>query len=126
MFESGAILLHLGERSDVLMSADPVSRNRTKEWLFVALSSVEMASLPWSILKFANQTASPAWATLDGFLEIRIGHMEPVLAKTEWLDGLEEYSACSACVARSTARPTLMKAYSDQIAHFAAGMCAYL
>ena len=47
IFESGAILLHLGERSDALMPADPRSRCEALEWLFAALNSVEMASLPW-------------------------------------------------------------------------------
>ena len=49
IFESGAILLHLGERSDALMPADPRGRSDVKEWLFAALNSVEAASLPWSI-----------------------------------------------------------------------------
>jgi glutathione S-transferase len=44
IFESGAILLHLGERSDALMPADPRSRWEVLEWLFAALNSVEMAS----------------------------------------------------------------------------------
>src|SRR5882757_58761 len=34
IFESGAILLHLGELSDALMTTDPGGRNDTKEWLF--------------------------------------------------------------------------------------------
>ena len=56
IFESGAILLHLGERSDALMPADPRSRSEALEWLFAALNSVEMASLPWSILMFSGDT----------------------------------------------------------------------
>ena len=48
IFESGAILLHLAERSEALMPADPRGRAETIEWLFAALNSVEMASLPWS------------------------------------------------------------------------------
>jgi glutathione S-transferase len=51
IFESGAILLHLGNRGDALMPADPRSRSETLEWLFAVLNSVEMASLhtglPW-------------------------------------------------------------------------------
>src|SRR3982751_5421045 len=39
IFESGAILLHLGERSGALLPADPRRRNEAKEWLFAALNS---------------------------------------------------------------------------------------
>jgi glutathione S-transferase len=46
IFESGAILLHLGERSDALMPADLRGRCDALKWLFAALNSVEMASLP--------------------------------------------------------------------------------
>ena len=59
IFESGAILLHLGERSTALMPTDPRGRSEAMEWVFAALNSVEMASLPWALLKFtgnANDT----------------------------------------------------------------------
>jgi glutathione S-transferase len=42
VFESGAILLHLAERSAALMPTDPHGRSDVKEWLFAALNSVEM------------------------------------------------------------------------------------
>ena len=44
IFESGAILLHLGGRGGALMPADPRGRSEAVEWLFAALNSVEMAS----------------------------------------------------------------------------------
>jgi len=31
------------------MPADPRGRSEAMEWLFAALNSVEMASLPWSL-----------------------------------------------------------------------------
>ncbi|THD81749.1 MAG: glutathione S-transferase family protein [Phenylobacterium sp.] len=140
IFESGAILLHLGARSATLLPADPRGRSAATEWLFAALNSVEMASLPWSIFQFSGQAADmPAW--LDGFLKARLGHMEPVLAGREWLagsfsvadilmadvlrlvdrfDGLAAHPACRGYVARATARPAFAKAHADQLAHFAA------
>ena len=71
--------------------------------------------------------------------------MEPVLAGREWLaqsfsvadilmadvlrlvdrfDGLANYPACRHYVARATARPAFVKAYADQMAHFAAADAA--
>src|ERR1700759_3978556 len=40
VFESGAILLHLGERSEALMPKAPRARSEVIEWLFAALNSV--------------------------------------------------------------------------------------
>jgi glutathione S-transferase len=126
IFESGAILLHLGEHSDALMPADPRGRSDANEWLFAALNSVEMASLPWSLFQFSGDTGdSPGWKRFDGFLKDRLGHLEPVLAGREWLaetfsvadilmadvlrpvdrfDGLAGHPACRDYVARATAR----------------------
>jgi glutathione S-transferase len=142
IFESGAILLHLGERSEALMPIDPHGRSGVIEWLFAALNSVEAASLPWSIFMFSGDTAeTPGRKHLDGFLEARLKHMEAVLAEREWLagsfsiadilmadvlrlvdrfGGLATCLACRDYVARATARPSFLKAHADQMAHFAA------
>jgi len=143
IFESGAILLHLGERSEALLPADPQARSDAKQWLFAALNSVEMASLPWSLLVFTGEDReSPAWKLFSGFLDQhRLKHLEPVLAGREWLagsfsiadimmsdvlrlvdrfDGLAAFPAVRAYVARATARPAFAKAHADQMAHFAA------
>jgi glutathione S-transferase len=43
LFESGAIVLHIAERSEALMPPDATGRARTSAWMFAALNSVE----PW-------------------------------------------------------------------------------
>ncbi|MCP1780814.1 glutathione S-transferase family protein [Bradyrhizobium japonicum] len=142
IFESGAILLHLGELSAKLMPTDPRGRSDTVEWVFAALNSVEMPALPWTMFKFTgSDDGSPAVKFVDDFLKLRLKHMETVLADHEWLagsfsvadilmsdvlrvvdkfDGLTDSPACRDYVARATGRPAFAKAHADQMTHFAA------
>ncbi len=142
IFESGAILLHLGNRSTRLLPDDARRRSEAMEWLFAALNSVEMASQTWVLFKFMGfAETTPEWKFVDGFVETRLRHLELVLAGREWLagsfsvadilmadvlrpvdrfDGLENYPACRDYLARATARPAFAKAHADQMAHFAA------
>lgn len=142
LFESGAILLHLGQRSAKLMPADPQGRADVQSWLFAALNSVEMASLPWGMLQFMGLAeATPSWQWLDDFVRLRLQRLEPVLAGREWLagnfsvadiamadvlrlvdrfGGLANFPACRNYTERATARPAFTKAHADQLAHFAA------
>ncbi len=142
LFESGAMLLYIGERSSALLPTDPKGRAHVQEWLFAALNSVEMASLPWFILQFAGGTDdSPERKRLDAFLDSRLQHMETVLAQREWLgdsfsiadiamadvlrlvyrfEGLANYPSCRDYMTRALARPAFVKVYADQLAHFAA------
>src|ERR1700752_1445921 len=41
LFESGAIVLHIAERSDALMPKDEEGRSRARTWVFAALNTVE-------------------------------------------------------------------------------------
>ena len=41
MFESGAIVLHIAERSEALSPGDPAGRARMTTWVIAALNSVE-------------------------------------------------------------------------------------
>jgi glutathione S-transferase len=41
LFESGAIVLHIAEKSSALMPSEPAARARVRTWLFAALNSVE-------------------------------------------------------------------------------------
>ncbi|MBM7062966.1 glutathione S-transferase family protein [Pseudomonas sp. UL073] len=142
IFETGAILLHLGERSEGLLPSAPEARSAAIQWLFAALNSVEMATLPWALFLFAGDSAeTPGRKHLDSFVEARLRHMDGLLAGREWLagsfsvadilmadvlrlvdrfDGLTPFAACRDYMARATARPAFVKAHADQLAHFAA------
>jgi glutathione S-transferase len=130
-------VFHLGELSEALMPRDPKGRAKVIEWLFAALNSVEMASLPWSLFQFSGRSEK----FFDDFLKLRLDRLEPVLAEREWLagsfsiadihmadvlrlvdrfEGLAAHRAARDYLKRATARPAFVKAYGDQLAHFAA------
>lgn len=138
LFESGAMLLYIAEQSSQLMPKDKIGRNKVIEWLFAALNSVEMASLPWSIFKFSNDDVeSNGRNHLDLFLQNRLTDMEKVLKNREWLTdtfsiadiamvdvlrlvnrfgGLKDYPNLFEYVKRGVARPAFSKAHTEQLA----------
>jgi glutathione S-transferase len=137
LFESGACLLHLARKSDILLPQNPVAEAETLQWLFAALNSVELVSLPWWFLEVSGTTPNG----MTGWLDSRLAHLETVLASRDWLaagrftvadllmaDVLRvkrvrahgQRPATEAYVQRITARPAFQKAYADQMAHFAA------
>lgn len=142
IFESGAILLHLGEMSDALLPTDRRARSEVKEWLIAALNSMEMASVPWSLFHFMGQTDGQMFGFFDNWVrDLRVKRLETVLAEREWLagafsvadilmvdvlrlidrfHGLAEAPQCKAYMERGMARPAFQKAHADQMAHFAA------
>jgi glutathione S-transferase len=141
VFESGAMVLHIAEKSDVLMPASAEGRSAVINWIFAALNSVEMAALPYSIFKFTgDKETTPGRSALDDFLAMRLKHMQAVLADREWLagafsaadilmadvlrlvdrfDGLADYPACRTYIERATARPAFRTAFDSQMEHFA-------
>ncbi|MFZ5670426.1 MAG: glutathione S-transferase family protein [Pseudomonadota bacterium] len=145
IFESGAILLHLGGKSPALLPADPARRSEAVQWVFGALNSMEMATVPWSMFHFMNDTGAAMFRFFDDWVGKRLERLEPVLGGREWLagtfsiadllmadvlrlvdrfDGLKTAPACKAYMQRATARPAFVKAHADQLAWFAAADAA--
>jgi len=147
LFESGAILLLLADGHPALLPPD--RRAEVTEWVFAALNSVEMFTLPWILLQAAvaaPQIFGPA-APHDVVqratkrMDARLTAMERVLTGRDWLDrdftvadiamsdvlrlvadkgGLGGYPAVQAYVARATARPGFVTAHAAQMAHWQA------
>jgi glutathione S-transferase len=137
IFESGACLLHLARKSEALMPRDPVGEADTTQWMFAALNSIEMVSVPWWFLDVSGRQDNG----LAGWLESRLDQLEAVLSEREWLaadrftaadllmaDVLRvslvrafgDRPATEAYIARVTGRPAFKTARADQMAHFAA------
>jgi len=141
IFESGAILWHLGESSEALMPRDPGGRAETMEWLIAGLNSVEPMTMGWILAKVFDRSAEqtevaarrmrPRLAHLSAVLESRAflaaGRltvadllMADILRTVEAQGGLGGLPVLSEYVARLTARPAFRKAHADQMAHWAA------
>lgn len=137
IFESGACLLHLARKSDVLMPESSRGQAETLQWVIAALNSLEMVSVPWWFLGLTGESENG----LSSWLDSRLAHVEAVLCEREWLvedrftaadlittDVLRvpairargDRPASEAYVERLLARPSFKKAHADQLAHFAA------
>ncbi len=138
LFESGAGLLHLARKSEKLMPRDPAGEAATLQWMFAALNSIEMVSVPWWFLEITGAKDNG----LADWMGNRLDQLEKVLSEREWLAAdrftaadllmadvlrvskvraVGDRPATEAYVTRITDRPAFKKARADQLAHFAAG-----
>lgn len=148
LFESGAILLHLGERFPALLPRDPAKRAHATMWMFAALNSVEpylgnLANLvafsldqPWAAAQrpVLEEIALKRLGQVDAWLEGRdylAGDFSAadILMTTvvRLLDGMgyvERFDRLTAWRDRCTARPAYRKALADQVAQYAAEAAA--
>lgn len=136
LFESGAGLLHLARKSEKLMPRDPVGEAATLQWMFAALNSIEMVSVPWWFLEITGAKDNG----LADWMGNRLGQLEKVLSERAWLAAdrftaadllmadvlrvskvraVGDRPATEAYVTRVTDRPAFKKARADQLAHFA-------
>ena len=140
LFESGAIVLHIGERSEALLPKDPQAKARATQWLVAALNSVEPFIMNVADVELFH--ADETWAKLRrqgaiDYAKRRIGWVSKALADKPYLDG-ERFTAgdllmssvlridsqlvvepnLTAYVERCTARPAFKRALDAQLADF--------
>lgn len=138
LFESGACLLHLAEKSEALMPRDGQDRAETLQWVIAALNSVEMVTVPWWFINLTRTEDNP----LAGWMAQRLDRLDAVLRRREWLAAsrftvadivmadalrgmngkgqLKGHAALGTYVARVQGRPAFRRAHDDQMAHFEA------
>jgi glutathione S-transferase len=143
LFESGAIVLHIGERREALLPKDPKARARATQWLIAALNSIEPHVMNVVVLDLFY--ADQEWAKLrrpsaEAFLRHRLGSLSKALGEKAFLDG-DRFTAgdlmmttvlrilkhtdfvsgdprLSPYVERCTARPAFRRALDAQLGDF--------
>lgn len=141
LFESGAIVLHIGERSEALLPTDKAARARATQWLIAALNSIEPFAMQVATIDIFAQ--GEEWARLRRpgaveFLQRRLTGLSNALGDKPYLDGDRftagdlmmttvlrikeeisgEFPNLKAYVARCTARPAFQRALAAQIGDF--------
>ena len=140
LFESGAIVFHIGERYAGLLPADANARARAITWMFAALSSVEPPILDLVTAKLLE--GDKPWAAerlplVKDRIRDRLKPLAVRLGDADWLDGafstgdlmmvsvllrlrpsgiLDEFPSLAAYVARGEARPAYQRAFAAQAA----------
>jgi glutathione S-transferase len=144
LFESGAIVLHIAERSDALMPSDPGARARVKQWMFAALNTLEpqiqhlvsndlfRATEEWkkvsrpAVEQTVNKRVLELSARLNGHAFLEGGFtaadlvMSQVLRLLRHTSLVAEIPTLHAYCRRCEARPAFQKALADQLAAYAA------
>jgi len=90
LFESGAIVLHLGERSETLLPKEAGGRARATQWLMAALSSIEPFVMNLAAIDLFY--AKEEWAKLRRpgaveFVRRRLSALSQSLGDKPFLDG---------------------------------------
>jgi glutathione S-transferase len=143
LFESGAILLHIGEQDERLLPREPEARARAIGWMFAALNSIEPFVQTLFLMGFVAQGKdwqSEAKDAVRPFAEIRLTQLSKVLGDREWLEDrftlgdllmvdvlraapedalVAAHPNLAAYVERGTSRPAFKAAMAAQLAVFA-------
>ena len=140
LFESGAIVLHIGERSEVLLPRDTAARACATQWLVAALNSIEPHIMNVAVLDLFY--GDQEWAKLRRpsaveFARHRLNCLAKALGDKLYLDGarftagdlmmttvlricpdLIDDQHLKAYVERCTARPAFKRALDAQMSDF--------
>lgn len=142
LFESGAIVLHVGERSEALLPRDAAGRARATAWLIAALNSVEPGIMNLATIDFFHPDAE--WGRLrrpevERMIRERLGRLAQRLGDKDYLEGrftvgdlmmaavlralrhtglVAEHANLATYVARCEARPAFRRAMAAQLAAF--------
>jgi glutathione S-transferase len=142
LFESGAIVLHIGERCETLLPADTAGRARAVAWAFAALNSVEPSIMNLVTIDVFRPDA--AWAResrpeVVAHIESRLDRLVDYLEDNAWLEGrftagdllmttvlrildhtdlVAARPTLAAYKARGEARPAFGRALAAQLADF--------
>jgi glutathione S-transferase len=143
LFESGAILIHIGMRDERLLPKDHSQKMRAIAWVIASLNSVEPAIFPLLMINVFNKGEAWTEEARPKFMErlnSRLKCMSDALGDKEWLEDrftiadlllvtvlrqlrgghiLDQYPNLVAFVARGEARPAFQRALADQLAVFA-------
>jgi glutathione S-transferase len=140
LFETGAIVLHIGERSETLLPKEPNARARAVQWLIAALNSLEPFIMNVALIDIFYQNEE--WAKLRRpgaveFAQKRLRALSTSLGDKPYLDG-DRFTAgdlmmttvlrildhtdivrsderLAAYIARCEARPAFKRALAAQI-----------
>lgn len=143
LFESGAILLYLGEQDARLLPVDPATRWQAITWLFAALNSVEpfVAQIAMlDLFQAGKPWAAEARPSAVKLLTARLVDLQTALGERDWLAGsfsiadilmvtvlrildhtpiLQDYPALAAYKARGENRPAFRRAHAEQLESYA-------
>ena len=142
LFESGAILIHIGEKDERLLPRDRGGRARAIGWAFAALNSLEpflQTLFFMSHLAEGKDWQSEAKAFVRPFAVMRLAQLSAVLGNKDWLEEaftigdllmidvlragappelIVPHPNLAAYVARGTGRPAFKAALAAQLADF--------